>query len=176
MIHIFLFKKIIERINSKVPEIKHIDLWNNQIEMEAQELPFNRPAVFLEFLPVTWHTLGQKRSDADINFALHLVTDMTGIQTDSTQEEQKQNDSLYRLILFEKVWVAMQGYQANDGDTQFSKIIRNGSNIDSNSGQLNKDTLFFFTHVNDSAAVPVYTEAPLNLRISGDIVPEIPLE
>ena len=33
--------------------IKHIDLWNHNVEFLDQEVPWNRPAVFIEFVPWT---------------------------------------------------------------------------------------------------------------------------
>lgn len=40
------------------PLIRHIDLWNEQVEFIEQEEPFDTPAVFIEFRPVQWRTLG----------------------------------------------------------------------------------------------------------------------
>ena len=39
------------------PVIRHIDLWNEQVEFIEQEEPFDTPAVFIEFRPVQWRTL-----------------------------------------------------------------------------------------------------------------------
>ena len=36
----------------KVPEVKHIDLWNHNVEFIEQEDSWARPAVFVEFGPI----------------------------------------------------------------------------------------------------------------------------
>ena len=37
--------------------IKHIDLWNHNVEFLEQEAPWPRPAVFIEFVPFKWHAV-----------------------------------------------------------------------------------------------------------------------
>lgn len=57
--------------------VKHIDLWNHNVEFIEQEEAWDRPAVFVEFAPIEWradkggyHTQGTLR--------LHIVTDWVG--------------------------------------------------------------------------------------------------
>lgn len=56
--------------------IKHIDLWNHNVEFLEQEAPWPRPAVFIEFVPFKWHAIVpgvEYRAQPQIN--LHVVTD-----------------------------------------------------------------------------------------------------
>ncbi len=56
--------------------IKHIDLWNHNVEFLEQEAPWPRPAVFIEFVPFKWHAVVpgvEYRAQPLIN--LHVVTD-----------------------------------------------------------------------------------------------------
>ncbi|WP_302575175.1 hypothetical protein [uncultured Duncaniella sp.] len=56
--------------------IKHIDLWNHNVEFLEQEAPWPRPAVFIEFAPFKWHAIVpgiEYRAQPLIN--LHVVTD-----------------------------------------------------------------------------------------------------
>ena len=56
--------------------IKHIDLWNHNVEFLEQEAPWPRPAVFIEFVPFKWHSIVpgvEYRAQPLIN--LHVVTD-----------------------------------------------------------------------------------------------------
>ena len=53
--------------------VKHVDLWNHNVEFIEQEEAWDRPAVFVEFAPIEWrgdkagyHTNGMLR--------LHIVT------------------------------------------------------------------------------------------------------
>lgn len=56
--------------------IKHVDLWNHNVEFLEQEAPWPRPAVFIEFVPFKWHAIVhgvEYRAQPLIN--LHVVTD-----------------------------------------------------------------------------------------------------
>ncbi len=64
--------------------IKHIDLWNHNVEFLDQEVPWARPAVFIEFVPFKWEQIVpgvEYRAQPLIN--LHVVTDWTGTDTDA---------------------------------------------------------------------------------------------
>jgi hypothetical protein len=64
--------------------IKHIDLWNHNVEFLDQEVPWARPAVFIEFVPFKWAQIVpgvEYRAQPLIN--LHVVTDWTGADTDA---------------------------------------------------------------------------------------------
>ena len=37
--------------------IKHIDLWNHNVEFIEQEENWARPAVFVEFRPIRWNAI-----------------------------------------------------------------------------------------------------------------------
>ena len=41
-------------LQEEVPEVKHVDLWNHNVEFIEQETPWERPAVFVEFGEVVW--------------------------------------------------------------------------------------------------------------------------
>ncbi len=64
--------------------IKHIDLWNQNVEFIEQDAPWERPAVFVEFEPVRWNAIVsgvEYRSEARV--CLHIVTDWTGAYNES---------------------------------------------------------------------------------------------
>lgn len=56
--------------------IKHVDLWNHNVEFLEQEAIWDRPAVFIEFCPINWepHQRGVSYR-ADPLVKLHIVTD-----------------------------------------------------------------------------------------------------
>lgn len=59
--------------------IKHIDLWNRNVEFIEQEAAWQRPAVFVEFAPIRWEAIVtgvEYRADVAVN--LHVVTDWDG--------------------------------------------------------------------------------------------------
>lgn len=71
-----LFNAIKSKLASDVPEVKHIDLWNRNIEFIDQEDVWERPAVFVEFGKIEWSPFqgGCQRGKGIIT--IHLVTDL----------------------------------------------------------------------------------------------------
>lgn len=65
--------------------IKHIDLWNQNVEFIEQESAWERPAVFVEFEPVRWNSIvpgTEYRAEARVR--LHIVTDWTSAVVDGS--------------------------------------------------------------------------------------------
>ena len=63
--------------------IKHIDLWNHNVEFIEQEESWSCPAVFVEFMPIKWNEIMQGveyRAEPFVN--LHIVTDWKGSSSD----------------------------------------------------------------------------------------------
>ena len=58
--------------------VKHVDLWNHNVEFIEQEEAWDRPAVFIEFSPVTWRGVKSDGYHTQGELRLHIVTDWTG--------------------------------------------------------------------------------------------------
>lgn len=59
--------------------IKHIDLWNENVQFIEQEENWARPAVFVEFCPIRWEAVVpgvEYRAEPLVR--LHIVTDWAG--------------------------------------------------------------------------------------------------
>ena len=72
--------------------IKHIDLWNHNVEFIEQETAWGRPAVFIEFQPIKWNPIVigvEYRAEPLIK--LHIVTDWEG---SSAEGSELQEDAL----------------------------------------------------------------------------------
>ena len=66
--------------------IKHIDLWNHNVEFIEQEAAWERPAVFIEFVPFKWKAIVpgiEYRAEPIVN--LHVVTDWVSQDADVRQ-------------------------------------------------------------------------------------------
>lgn len=66
--------------------IQHIDLWNRNVDFIDQETPWERPAVFIEFVPFKWTSIVtgvEYRAQPLIN--LHVVTDWLDQDADIKQ-------------------------------------------------------------------------------------------
>ena len=64
------------KLEQDVPEVKHIDLWNHNVEFLEQEDAWARPAVFVEFCTIGWEPFaGGKHQRGKGVVRIHLVTD-----------------------------------------------------------------------------------------------------
>ena len=69
--------------------IKHIDLWNHNVEFIEQEENWERPAVFVEFCPIQWNAIVpgvEYRAEPLIK--LHIVTDWEGSSADGSELQE----------------------------------------------------------------------------------------
>lgn len=92
----YLYESLEQAIRTHLNnEVKHVGLWNQDTEFQEESLPFERPAVFVEFGPITWDTVFKAwpvcaRGVGDVK--LHVVTDWHG-----------DRDSMAALELSQKV-------------------------------------------------------------------------
>lgn len=93
------------------PLFKHFDLWNQQVEFIEQETPFLTPAVFVEFLPLKWQTLGNRVQSADLTTRLHIVTEWHALTADYTPDDLEDR-ALEYLDIVDSVVAAMQNFAA----------------------------------------------------------------
>lgn len=81
--------------------IKHIDLWNHNVEFIEQEENWERPAVFVEFCPIRWNAIVdgvEYRAEPEVK--LHIVTDWAGAANEGSpfKEEALEVFDLPELI------------------------------------------------------------------------------
>lgn len=67
-------KQIVEAGETPDYAIKHIGLWNRQVEFIGQEEHFPLPAVFVEFGKLSWRHQTGGLQDADLTVGLHVLT------------------------------------------------------------------------------------------------------
>lgn len=90
-----LYKAVESRIKG-MPEIRHFDLWNHNVEFIEQETAWERPAVFIEFAPIQWNPIVhglEYRGAVTVN--LHVVTDWTA---ESNIEQFQLLHSIHRVL------------------------------------------------------------------------------
>ena len=80
-----IYKALIDRLQGilgedQQPLIKHIDLWNLNVEAAEEEV-FDTPAVFVEFLPIDWELVKDNVRRGKIRIRLHIVTEAKGISS-----------------------------------------------------------------------------------------------
>ena len=122
--------------NAGQPEVKHFDLWNEQVEFIEQEEPFGTPAVFVEFRPVRWSTLGGMVQQADVGIRLHIVTRWKGSAKDGSLF---QTDALARFDLLDRIDRCLFNLQEAEGGISFCMFRRTGSSTNHNHDELVED-------------------------------------
>lgn len=79
MIRNEFIKAFSANLKDEMPEVEYFDLWNQNVEFIEQEEAWDRPAVFLEFLPITWEPVaGGRNLRGRGQVRIHIVTDWVG--------------------------------------------------------------------------------------------------
>ena len=73
-----LYAAIKAKIEGEVPEVKHVDLWNHNVEFIEQETAWARPAVFVEFGTITLSAFPGGGERGRGVGGVHFVTDWGG--------------------------------------------------------------------------------------------------
>ncbi|GHV66952.1 hypothetical protein FACS1894199_11430 [Bacteroidia bacterium] len=86
------------------PFFKHFDLWNQQVEYLDT---FAAPAVFIEFMPMQWHTLGGRMQNTQLTVRLHIVTEWHGQSADNSPAEER---ALEFLDIIDRITATMMRF------------------------------------------------------------------
>ena len=137
----FLYLSLIEKLKQLTdpdgqPVIKTFDLWNEQVEFIEQEEAFDTPAVFIEFLPMKWTTLGGNAQRAEITIRLHIITRWDGSARDGNLFQQQ---SLDRFDLLDRIDNHLFNFVGSDRQTDFNMFRRAGSSTNHNHEELVED-------------------------------------
>lgn len=95
-----LFEKIREALMAMEGEpVRHIYLWNRNVEFIEQEAAWERPAVFLEFEPVKWHAHDPGfEYHCQPRVRLHVVTDWAPEALDRDDERFRLTERIHRQL------------------------------------------------------------------------------
>jgi len=143
------------------PFFKHFDLWNQNVEFIEQETPFETPAVFLEFLPIQWRTMGKQIQDADLTIRLHIVTQWYGQTAEYTPADTREQMLDY-LNAPAIVVEALQGFC-----TEFSNGLMRTQSIINHNHERYVDSIEEYTcRIEDNSAERRYTMRKLKPDIN----------
>lgn len=160
------YKAIMSRVIVKVPEIAFFEMYNGQPDQEEDEVPYNKPAVFIEFEPMQWQTVGNKVQECDCSFRLHIETE-TLSETSNLESDKERNAGLEHLMIAERVFGAIQGF-SGDG---FGAISRTGFIPDNNHDNRLVTILPFKTRLVDDFARKETIETSAELDLTREILP-----
>ena len=101
-----IFLAICARLSDQVPDVRFIDLWNNNVQPLNGGATFPLPAVFVEFETIEWRQQNTGARRGDVAVRLHIVTRSmpTHGHTDPNLDA-----SLAFLDLIERIGTAMRG-------------------------------------------------------------------
>jgi hypothetical protein len=144
-----LYTYIKTHIETQVTEVLTVDQWNDQIRRdyaEAQEAPFQSPAVFIEFQVQEIYNYSYKKCVYDLLILLHVS--LVNYEFDQTDT----------LDFIDKLNAALQGLRGNeDHVTQFSSLNRHNVDLDEDHNMVDKPLLAYRTRYVDLAAAPEIT-------------------
>lgn len=118
---------LVKGLISLIPEIKHIDIWNDNVERDGEVDSFPAPAVFFEWTAGLWNPSSKGSTQnlddkipnqhGDLQFTLHIV-----IKKSKTEEK----DELDHYDIEQKVYEAIHFQTVLNPDNDFieSKIQR----------------------------------------------------
>ena len=141
-----IYEAICERISTQVPEIKHIDLWNNNVAVLSGGAVWPRPAVFVEFETIEWRQQQNRVRMADVAVRLHIVTDAISC---NGHNDKRQHAALAFLRLINKVNAAMQGLNGNN----FASFMLTTSATNHDHAELVESVERYITRAQDTTAM-----------------------
>lgn len=120
------------------PVIKHIDLWNEQVEFIEQETPFANPAIFIEFMQFNWQTLGGNAQRCSPTIRFHIIQSYKGSEADGSIFR---NDALERFTVLDAIDNHMKGFTAMTEDAMKTITMwqRSSSSTNHNHEELIED-------------------------------------
>ena len=164
----FIYKSVVERLKKIRKEngeyiieeqlepeeyesvIKHFDLWHNQLAYIEEGLPFELPAILIEFRPIQWRHQGNAVREAAVEIALHVLTwqNMPTSPVLSCGEE-----SLQFLDLLTGINRALHRYAKADNKFAHDALTAVQSVTDNDFWEIRHDIEVFSCHVQDASAM-----------------------
>lgn len=131
------------------PVFGHFDLWNQNVEFIEQETPFPFPAIFIEFMPITWNKMGYNKQDANITVRIHIVSRWHSNTADYNPQSY---DALEYLELADIV----NNKLTNFATTMGNRFMRTKSEINHNHETILDSVEEFVCNVIDVSGCPEY--------------------
>lgn len=101
-----LYERICAKLQKDLPEVKHYDLWNENMDNLDQGGIFDTPAVFLEFDPISFTSQARGIPRCPITLTLHVITRYTPQRPTRSGYAP---EALQHLELLERIEMALIG-------------------------------------------------------------------
>lgn len=161
-----IFQVICKRIKERVPEVKFIDLFNNDLATLNGGAAFPLPAVFIEFESIEWKQMNNGARRGQVAVRLHILT--RAVATHGA-DDPKQSEALAFFDLIDKVNAAMQGLRFKG----FAGFMLTTSATNHDHAELLESVERYVTDAADLTAMPKDSEPAtignINLRYGKSI-------
>ena len=118
------------RVTANIPEIKHSDLWSEQVSFMAEEHPFKSPAVFFGYRVLGTEDQGEKIQELRLQVDVYLFYETFADTAKNSKRQQKALDFLDLLTQINAVFHATNGnYYNNMRRTGFNPVETGGAGI-----------------------------------------------
>lgn len=110
--------------------IRHIDLWNHNVEFIEQEESWARPAVFVEFSPIVWTAIVpgvEYRAEPLVH--LHVVTDWSGAVSEGSPLKEESLEVFDLLEAIHQQLACLDGVTFAEFDLLESRTNHNHEDI-----------------------------------------------
>lgn len=101
-------QEIAEKGETLTYAIKHIGLWNRQVEFIEEETPFLMPAIFIEFGKIDWRSQTGGLQDANLTIGLHVLTNAV---------PEGYDGEIFHLDLLDKINYCLHGFNSGSMGT-----------------------------------------------------------
>jgi hypothetical protein len=138
-----LYEDIREQLEAET-SATHVRLWNNQVRLseEGQQIPFQFPAVFIDFPSIQWKSLGKGTQITDDGFIVRLYICFSSFHTSENEED------LEVFTLRDEVYLALQDFKVTGG----GKLDRINESTDVNHTSMYMWVMDFKTSYQDTTA------------------------
>ena len=141
-----IYKAICKRLSEQVTDVKHIDLWNNNIAVLSGGAVWQRPAVFVEFETIEWKQLQKGVRTGDVGVRLHIVTDAISYNGSA---DERQEIALSYFDLIDRINAEMQGLRGDN----FAGFMLTTSATNHDHAELIESVERYVTRVQDSSSI-----------------------
>lgn len=164
-----LYIDLMKYLKVSIPEVKHIDLWNNQPFNEDAETGFNTPALFIEMPAAVATRISNKRYKADCTIRVHVLADFLGDVADDAPDGIR-NAAFEHLQVLDDVVFFLDGH--NNETVGYNSIgLESIEFAASENDAVIYHILTFKTQLNIDAAKRTYIVKP---RPAFEVSAEIP--
>ncbi len=150
-----LYKEIAQIINTKLQQIRWVDLWHEQVSYLTEELPFPTPSVFIGFQTNQCDDKGQLIQDCDLQVDFYLFYESF---SDTYSGAYNQESAIEFLRLLTQIHTTFHGLSGDNFNTMRRVDVRREESGDA--GNLYR--ISFVCIIEDASAQAEFNQQPVN--------------